>query len=698
MSSQVLFNADLHQYGTETTAPATCIEVDAPGPWQCAVSLICDGNHDASGGLQGASSSCSSLTGTKERPFRIADDLYCAECIEDFFEQACDLNGGAYPPKVQRERLNIDTFAHRLSAGVVNKFRRLDALVKSTNTYERVTCHWPSTAADTPTGELCNEFVCKQLPTTAEDIRVQCPKCHECPPETVTLQKLLQSEERSREHQVCPQCGELMYLKAGCNRITCKRCDSEFCYICGQEADGLSDHWVAGGCPRWNPPNPEADGPQPQWDNAQDIRQHQQEIQLDREIDARICLVVEPEDHLVVDFAILQPGPSRWRKVAQRLGPILTNAILNGDRSDLFAWFIMLQMTLSADRLTHSLHNDAVAADEEDLEIRFLRNLYLTHHAAKFRQTWNILLWQFPDMYGPEWEHFERFEHLRKLTLWATLHWNVPPTALPVADWISFDLATIESVLIELRDKFADWLVEADDDPPEALNWRTTARLAQCLSSLVTTLRLCERRTPPELLVLERMNVKYLYEELLDIYMDEVVGIVGLEDFEESGQDQQMLCMIIEVMFERTISLGEDANGNTYSEDQAHIMSGRLYFSEISKVIEYLKPDDPHPDEWPDEPTEEQLEARKRLRAIDALRRAVGLLLQYANGDPDGFDQTTEFTELDETMLELGQASELLDPAVPITMLIMPVLTHVINVANSIMGDDEVSETDSDAS
>lgn len=118
---------------------------------------------------------CSSLTGIKERPFRIAHDLYCAECIEDFFEQACDLNGGAYPPKVQRERLNIDTFAHRLSAGVVNKFRRLDALVKSTNTYERVTCQWPSTAAYAPTGELCNEFVCKQLPTNAEDIRVQCP-------------------------------------------------------------------------------------------------------------------------------------------------------------------------------------------------------------------------------------------------------------------------------------------------------------------------------------------------------------------------------------------------------------------------------------------------------------------------------------------------------------------------------------------
>lgn len=32
------------------------------------------------------------------------------------------------------------------------------------------------------------------------------------------------------------------------------QCGTGFCFICGKEADGEDDHWVRGGCPRYNQP------------------------------------------------------------------------------------------------------------------------------------------------------------------------------------------------------------------------------------------------------------------------------------------------------------------------------------------------------------------------------------------------------------------------------------------------------------
>jgi hypothetical protein len=61
--------------------------------------------------------------------------------------------------------------------------------------------------------------------------------------------------KRGKDWQQCPsrQCERRIELSAACNHISCQ-CGMGFCFICGKEADGESDHWRKGGCPRYNQP------------------------------------------------------------------------------------------------------------------------------------------------------------------------------------------------------------------------------------------------------------------------------------------------------------------------------------------------------------------------------------------------------------------------------------------------------------
>lgn len=63
--------------------------------------------------------------------------------------------------------------------------------------------------------------------------------------------------KRGRDYQLCPSCTLPVFLGEACNHMTCARgnCRQGFCYICGEKADGDSDHWSTGKpCPRWNQP------------------------------------------------------------------------------------------------------------------------------------------------------------------------------------------------------------------------------------------------------------------------------------------------------------------------------------------------------------------------------------------------------------------------------------------------------------
>ena len=59
-----------------------------------------------------------------------------------------------------------------------------------------------------------------------------------------------------RDIQPCPKCKRPWGLSDGCNRIVCKSCGANYCFICGEEASEDSAHWVEGSsCPRWNHPD-----------------------------------------------------------------------------------------------------------------------------------------------------------------------------------------------------------------------------------------------------------------------------------------------------------------------------------------------------------------------------------------------------------------------------------------------------------
>lgn len=77
---------------------------------------------------------------------------------------------------------------------------------------------------------------------------------------------------RGRDYQRCPRCMEAAQLGSGYNHITCN-CTMNYCFICGVEALGNSDHWTRGRCPRYNQPganNAQYDGDDDAVDDAVD--------------------------------------------------------------------------------------------------------------------------------------------------------------------------------------------------------------------------------------------------------------------------------------------------------------------------------------------------------------------------------------------------------------------------------------------
>ena len=83
-----------------------------------------------------------------------------------------------------------------------------------------------------------------------------------------TLEDLI-GQRRGRDIQQCPntRCRSITGLLSGCNQVTCNRCSTSYCFICGQEADPDGEHWIVGNpCPRWNQPesqNAQHDEPGP---------------------------------------------------------------------------------------------------------------------------------------------------------------------------------------------------------------------------------------------------------------------------------------------------------------------------------------------------------------------------------------------------------------------------------------------------
>jgi hypothetical protein len=63
----------------------------------------------------------------------------------------------------------------------------------------------------------------------------------------------VRDQTRGVDYQLCPGCGKIVILQDGCNHMTCP-CMASFCFICGKEAAGTSNHWLTSRCPRYGVP------------------------------------------------------------------------------------------------------------------------------------------------------------------------------------------------------------------------------------------------------------------------------------------------------------------------------------------------------------------------------------------------------------------------------------------------------------
>lgn len=79
---------------------------------------------------------------------------------------------------------------------------------------------------------------------------------HDCVPERRLGERRLAlgGLKKGKDFQICPGegCARTIELAEACNAITCQ-CGINFCYVCGEEAEPESEHWlrVDGGCPRY---------------------------------------------------------------------------------------------------------------------------------------------------------------------------------------------------------------------------------------------------------------------------------------------------------------------------------------------------------------------------------------------------------------------------------------------------------------
>ena len=94
-------------------------------------------------------------------------------------------------------------------------------------------------------------------------IHIDCGEALDTPPSQHKCEKAAEADPfagltRGLHYQSCPnpQCWHTGGLLDGCNHMVCPRCNTQYCYLCGQAATNHSGHWhTAGGCPRFNRPD-----------------------------------------------------------------------------------------------------------------------------------------------------------------------------------------------------------------------------------------------------------------------------------------------------------------------------------------------------------------------------------------------------------------------------------------------------------
>lgn len=193
-----------------------------------------------------------------------------------------------YPPRWS-DNIHPSEFSHIFSADYIERYKHKEIEYK-TPPSKRVYCQYQiersiksESGEDVMTREVCGGFVGVRQKANKPDIltlgrcrdckNASCMVCDEVPSEPAAIlqhvcagrsfanEKRAQAFvglKRGKDWQLCPsrQCGRRIELSEACNHITCN-CGMGFCFICGKEAEGDSEHWASpkSGCPRYNHPD-----------------------------------------------------------------------------------------------------------------------------------------------------------------------------------------------------------------------------------------------------------------------------------------------------------------------------------------------------------------------------------------------------------------------------------------------------------
>jgi hypothetical protein len=210
----------------------------------------------------------------------------CPSCVRQMFDKALKFEH-EYPPKWGTS-LHPSEFNHIISKDFIDIYERKEIEYK-TQPGRRIYCQHTverAVAGDNSTGSMtrepCGEFIGVRQRSSKSDMLVL-GRCRSCKNATcmvcdgyssdpaTTLQHICTGKssaneqraqafvglKRGKEWQQCPNrlCARRIELSAACNHITCT-CGMGFCFICGKEADGDSEHWARkSGCPRYNHPD-----------------------------------------------------------------------------------------------------------------------------------------------------------------------------------------------------------------------------------------------------------------------------------------------------------------------------------------------------------------------------------------------------------------------------------------------------------
>ena len=212
----------------------------------------------------------------------------CPPCVREMFDKALKFEH-EYPPKWGTP-LHPSEFSHIISKDFIEGYEHKEVEYK-TQPDRRIYCQHKVVRVVTEDGstcgttqEPCGEFIGVRQNSRKSDILVlgRCRECknftcmicedyssdpaatlqHFCTGKSIANEQRAQAFEglkRGKEWQQCPNrlCARRIELSAACNHITCT-CGMGFCFICGKEADGDSEHWARkSGCPRYNHPDDE---------------------------------------------------------------------------------------------------------------------------------------------------------------------------------------------------------------------------------------------------------------------------------------------------------------------------------------------------------------------------------------------------------------------------------------------------------